>query len=150
MNIDGHGHSLSYLHDHDHSLGNYGSTLHHHHHHHHHTLSHMKNGLSKQFLAICIGIVHGVSGPGGVLGVIPVVQLHDIWLSTVYLGSFCITSILVMGSFAALYGMCSSRISESSHIVEIRMEVFSSCLSIFVGSLWLVLISTGKLHDVFP
>lgn len=170
MDMEGHGHTtLVHLHDHehDHSLDSYGATMrhdhehlhyhphhphHHYDHHHHHSWmnSSSRDGLSNQFLSICIGIVHGVAGPGGVLGVIPAVQLHNIWLSTVYLGSFCITSILVMGCFAALYGMCSTRISESSHVVEIRMEIFSSSLSILVGSLWLILLSMGKLHDVFP
>jgi len=170
MDMKGHGPTLSHLHDHehDHPVDSYGATLHHdhehhhhhphHHHHHHHPLTMMhhhskaggRGGLSNQFLSICIGIVHGISGPGGVLGVIPAVQLHNLTLSVVYLGSFCITSILVMGCFAAMYGMCSSRISESSRVVEIRMEIFSSSLSILVGSMWLILISMGKLHDVFP
>lgn len=150
MDIEGHSHGhdhpIGLLHRHDHL--HYGATLDHQHDHMGDTSK--VSGLSKQFLSVCIGIVHGVAGPGGVLGVIPAVQLHNIWLSSVYLASFCITSVLVMGCFAAIYGMCSSRISASSRVVEIRMEVFSSFLSIFVGSLWLVLIAVGKLHDVFP
>lgn len=55
-------------------------------------------------LAVAAGLVHGVAGPGGVLGVIPAVQLKDARLASVYLGTFCLTSTLVMGSFAATYG----------------------------------------------
>ena len=131
MNIDQLNLNHPYQHDHDH-------------------LPDMEEGYSKQFLSVCIGIVHGVAGPGGVLGVIPAVQLHNLWLSIVYLGSFCITSTIVMGTFAASYGICSSRLSASSQTFEFRMEVFSSSLSIFVGFLWLTLVYLGKLHDIFP
>ena len=109
-----------------------------------------EDGLSKKFLSIGIGIVHGVAGPGGILGVVPAVQLHDLWLSILYLGTFCITSTIVMGTFAAAYGILSSRLSENNRTFEFRMEVFSSGLSIFVGALWLILLYTGTLHDIFP
>ena len=127
MNIDSHSH----MDDHDH-------------------LPNMGDGISKQFLSICIGIIHGVAGPGGVLGVIPAVQLHNLVLSTIYLGSFCLTSTLVMGVYAAGYGMCTSRLSANSRRFEFRMEVFSALLSVIVGLLWLTLLYVGKLHDIFP
>lgn len=115
----------------------------------------MENGYSKQILSLCIGIVHGVAGPGGVLGIIPAVQLHNWRLAIVYLGTFCFTSTLVMGSFAALYGHVSAYIIEKNGRgdginLEYRVAVFSSSLSIIVGLLWLLLISLGKLHDFFP
>lgn len=106
--------------------------------------------LSKRFLTLGIGIVHGVAGPGGVLGVIPAVQLHNAWLSTVYLGSFCLTSTLIMGCFAVTWGKCSSRVSQNSHTVKYRIEIFSASLSILVGCLWLLLLYLGILDDVFP
>jgi hypothetical protein len=113
-------------------------------------LPNMSDGVSKHFLSICIGIVHGVAGPGGVLGVIPAVQLHNLFLSVVYLGSFCVTSTFVMGAYAAGYGMCSSRLSANNRRFEFRMEMFSALLSVFVGLLWLTLLYMGKLHDFFP
>lgn len=116
----------------------------------HSHLPNMQDGISKQFLTIGIGIVHGVAGPGGVLGVIPAVQLHNPWLSTVYLGSFCVTSTLVMGCFAAMYGECSSRVSQNSETLAFRMEVFSASLSVLVGCLWLILLYLGILDEVFP
>lgn len=129
QHIHGHGHD----HDHDHLLVN-----------------NMKDGVSKQYLSLCIGIVHGVAGPGGVLGVIPAVRLHNVWYSIVYLGSFCITSILVMGCFAACYGTFSSRLTQSSEVFAYRMELFSASLSIVVGCTWLSLLYLGILHDIFP
>lgn len=106
--------------------------------------------ISRKVLSVGIGIIHGVAGPGGVLGVIPAVQLHDWKLAFVYLGTFCLTSTLVMGTFAATYGLLSSKVSNGVANFEFRMNVFSSCLSIAVGILWLVLLSLGKLHEFFP
>jgi len=118
--------------------------------HDHDHLPNMQDGKTKQMLSVCIGIVHGVAGPGGVLGVIPAVQLHDAFLSTLYLGTFCVTSTLTMGCYAALYGSCTAKISASSSKFEFFMELFSACLSIFVGIVWLTLIHLGILHDIFP
>lgn len=105
--------------------------------------------LSIKTMATVAGIVHGLAGPGGVLGVIPAVQLHNARLATIYLGSFCASSTLTMGIFAMLYGACSSRIGRDAHR-EFMIESMSASLSILVGLLWLVLLSIGKLDDVFP
>lgn len=106
--------------------------------------------ISRKVLSVGIGIIHGVAGPGGVLGVIPAVQLHDWKLSFVYLGTFCLTSTVVMGTFASTYGLLTSKVSNGAANMEFRMNVFSSLLSIAVGILWLVLLSWGKLEDFFP
>mmetsp|Transcript_16835 Transcript_16835/g.36626 ORF Transcript_16835/g.36626 Transcript_16835/m.36626 type:complete len:315 (+) Transcript_16835:285-1229(+) len=104
---------------------------------------------STKLLAFGIGIIHGVAGPGGVLGVIPAVHLQDWRLATVYLGTFCLTSTLCMGCYAALYGMFSAKLSDTAHL-EFQLECLSAALSIAVGILWLVLISLGKLNEFFP
>mmetsp|Transcript_9124 Transcript_9124/g.11410 ORF Transcript_9124/g.11410 Transcript_9124/m.11410 type:complete len:337 (+) Transcript_9124:169-1179(+) len=107
--------------------------------------------ISKPLLSLGIGIIHGVAGPGGVLGVIPAVELHNMKLAMIYLGTFCLSSTLTMGTFAASYGSCSSYITQrGSATVGYRMEMFSSSLSLFVGVLWLYLLSIGKLDDIFP
>lgn len=107
--------------------------------------------LSSKMLACFIGIVHGVAGPGGVLGVIPAVQLKDWRYSSIYLGSFCISSTVVMGCFAALYGTCSRKLGKDrGQRGEFIMECISASLSIIVGILWLTLLACGKLEDVFP
>lgn len=57
--------------------------------------------ISPGAMAIVAGIIHGVAGPGGVLGVIPAIELKDAKLAIMYLGTFCVTSTFVMGGFAA-------------------------------------------------
>ena len=129
------------------------AVLNHHHHHHHFDCCPCIDRLnfSKPILSLGIGIIHGIAGPGGVLGVIPAVQLHNWKLALVYLGTFCTSSTLVMGIYAALYGSCSAYISETNvSVMAYRMEVFSAGLSLFVGIMWLFLLSIGKLHAIFP
>lgn len=107
-------------------------------------------------LAIVAGVVHGVAGPGGVLGVIPAVELRDAKLAIIYLGSFCLTSILVMGGFAAFYGKLSEwlaggkRGGRRNGSRVFMVEVGSALLSLGVGFIWLVLLALGKLDQVFP
>jgi len=133
---------------------------HHHHHYHYHQIFHKCCYFcTPGTLALATGIVHGVAGPGGVLGVIPAVQLKEARLALLYLGTFCMTSTLVMGGFAAFYGTMSewmAGVGESngggsgagSRIFQV--ELGSSCLSIIVGIVWLTLLSMGKLEEVFP
>lgn len=108
---------------------------------------------SRQFsiktLALMAGIIHGFAGPGGVLGVIPAVQLHDWRLATCYLGSFCCSSTLTMGLFACSYGHITTSLAQRTKL-EFQIQCFSAILSMIVGILWLVLLSVGKLDDVFP
>ncbi len=131
--------------------------IHHHHgqyddHHHENCLENCGCIIPKSMLSLGIGIVHGVAGPGGVLGVLPAVELHNCRLATIYLGTFCVSSTLTMGIFAAIYGTCSCNISQRDGAgkTQFYMEIFSAGLSLFVGVMWLFLLSIGKLHDIFP
>lgn len=105
--------------------------------------------LVMQCTALIVGIVHGIAGPGGILGVLPAVGLHDTMKSIMYLGSFCVTSIATMGVFAAVYGEATGRLGERSEMMAFRISIFSSMLSVIVGILWLVLAAAGKLQEVF-
>ncbi|KAL7473971.1 hypothetical protein ACHAXS_014241 [Conticribra weissflogii] len=132
---------------------------HHHHYHYHQIFQKCCCFCTPGTLALATGIVHGVAGPGGVLGVIPAVQLKEARLALLYLGTFCLTSTLVMGGFAAFYGRVSEWMAgvgegnaggngAGSRIFQV--EVGSSSLSIIVGIVWLTLLSMGKLEEVFP
>lgn len=102
-------------------------------------------------LALGAGLVSGVAGPGGVLGVIPAVQLRDAKLATIYLSMFCLTSTLVMGGFSAFYGKFSEWLAGGSTGNRVFMvEAWSALLSFAVGIVWLVILSVGKMEEVFP
>ena len=115
-------------------------------------------GMRRQFfhstpsvLALMAGLVHGVAGPGGVLGVIPAVQLRDAKMAALYLGSFCLTSTAVMGGFAAFYGTISVWLAGGGPTNRMFVvEIGSALLSICVGFIWLSLLSMNALDEVFP
>jgi hypothetical protein len=100
-------------------------------------------------IACLMGILQGVAGPGGVLGILPAVQLHNYAFAYTYLASFCITSMAGMGSFASLYGTCTNKISQGNLRIEFHLDCFSAAVSIIVGVLWLCLLYTDNLHMVF-
>jgi ABC-type nickel/cobalt efflux system permease component RcnA len=109
----------------------------------------IKNPRTQQLTAFLYGTAHGLAGTGGILGVLPAVILNDWVKSWAYLGAFCLASILVMGAFAAVYGEVTGRMSRFSDASLVRVGVFSSCVSLTVGVLWVVLVSTGTLDEVF-
>eukprot|EP01038_Epipyxis_sp_PR26KG_P013122 gene13122-17588_t len=126
-----------------------------HHHDHHLTecqwcpLIDMKDPLTQRIMSFCIGLLHGVAGPGGILGVIPAVEMQNWKYSFLYLGSFIFSSTLSMGAFAAIYGELTKRIGATAESVELGLSLFSSALSIVVGTIWFVLSILGKLDKFF-
>ncbi|CCI10811.1 unnamed protein product [Albugo candida] len=106
--------------------------------HHIRTVS-LSDSTTQKYTAFLVGIVHGVAGPGGILGVLPAVGLHDSVKSITYLGSFCVASILIMGTFAGCYGEATARLGQRSEVVAFRISIFSSMLSVIVGIVWIIL-----------
>ncbi|CAI5719524.1 unnamed protein product [Hyaloperonospora brassicae] len=109
----------------------------------------IKNPRTQQLTAFAYGTAHGLAGTGGVLGVLPAVILNDWTKSSAYLGAFCLSSIATMGAFAALYGEVTGRVSRVSAASLVRIGVFSSCVSLGVGVMWVALVLTGTLDEVF-
>jgi uncharacterized membrane protein YfcA len=100
-------------------------------------------------IAFVVGIVHGAAGPGGVLGVLPAVQMRSWSKAGLYLGTFCITSIFVMGLLASSYGELTRWAGRDSDKVAFGLKVFSASLSLIVGIVWIALSATGHLEEVF-
>ncbi|GMF42496.1 unnamed protein product [Phytophthora fragariaefolia] len=109
----------------------------------------IKNKTTQKLTAFGYGVIHGLAGTGGVLGVLPAVILNNWGRSAAYLLSFCAASILIMGAFAAVYGEMTGRLSRVSDSLQYRVGLFSSCVSLVVGVLWVILVSTGELDAVF-
>jgi hypothetical protein len=109
----------------------------------------MRDPMTQRLLSFSIGILHGVAGPGAILGVLPAVEMQSVKAASIYLGSFIIASTISMGAFAALYGEATKRLGSTAESVELILRVFSSSLSVVVGVLWLVLSILGKLEKFF-
>ena len=93
-------------------------------------------------------LLKGAGGPGGVLGILPAVEMNN-WVSTTaYLASFVFTSTLTMSLFAAFYGEVTKRIA-SAWDTDFYLRILSYSLSMIVGSAWLVLSFFGTLDTVF-
>lgn len=109
----------------------------------------MHDPTTQRIISFSIGLLHGVAGPGGILGVLPAVEMQNWRYSFIYLGAFILSSTLSMGTFAALYGELTKRVGATAESVELALSVFSAALSIIVGTVWLVLSLLGKLEGLF-
>ena len=109
------------------------------------------SSFMQHLLSFIIGLIHGVAGPGGILGVLPAVEMTSVYSSVLYLGSFILASTLSMGLFAALYGEVTRRMinSTTEGCVEYTLRTFSCGMSVLCGLLWLYLSSQGKLDEFF-
>tara|TARA_B110001452_G_C14809065_1_gene282352 strand:+ start:137 stop:496 length:360 start_codon:yes stop_codon:yes gene_type:complete len=104
-------------------------------------------GNIKTLVALAIGTLHGIGGPGGVLSVLPSLAIPGALGSCLYLFSFCISSTLAMGAFAALYGECTHRSQRLSEKLPWILAIVSSSTSVLVGIVWIICSALGKLDQ---
>ena len=88
-------------------------------------------------------------GPGGLLGVLPAVEMKNWSAASIYLLCFVVSSTLCMGIFAAMYGEMTKKLGDMNGFVEFFVNMFSCSLSLIVGILWVVLSCMGKLEEFF-
>lgn len=109
----------------------------------------MNDSTTQKIVSFSIGVLHGVAGPGAILGVLPAVEMQSWKASSCYLGAFIVASTISMGAFAALYGELTKRMGSSAESIELGLRIFSASLSIVVGLLWSVLSIMNKLSAYF-
>ena len=109
----------------------------------------IKNPNNSRVVSILIGIIHGVSGPGAVLGLLPAIALHNITKSSIYLSSFCVASIIAMGSYATAWSKLTNTIGNQSNIDRFNyyLIIMTACFSLTVGIVWLALSCTGGISQ---
>jgi hypothetical protein len=101
-------------------------------------------------IALGVGVLHGVGGPGGVLGVLPSLLMPGLASSLAYLLSFCASATVTMGAVAICCGLLSSRSAEACRSPRLPwiLAAAAATLSVAVGILWIVGCATGRLQEM--
>lgn len=99
---------------------------------------------STKCYSIIVGTIHGVSGTGAVLGILPAVTLNDSKKTSVYLISFFSSSVLSMGAYAVAWSRVNTYIKDTSKIklYNFYSQVVMSSITFSVGILWLAVAFT--------
>lgn len=86
------------------------------------------NPLMQKVAALCVGIVHGIAGPGGATSS----RVKHLGQVDSFLGCFCVASIFIMGVFAALYGEITRRLGGNTPVMDLRWRLrFRSSWAVF-------------------
>jgi len=103
-----------------------------------HTHSHGYHvGMGKKAMLIT-GIVHGFSGTGHLLGVIPALMLSK-GLAAAYLMAFCLGTCFAMALFTGAVGEASVKIGKSLRRPDLPrlLSTYSSVVALVVGCIWI-------------
>ena len=124
------------VHDHEHHHEEESVVVVHSHEHTHYFVNKMKNATC---YSVLIGIVHGISGTGAVLGILPAITLHDSKKTSVYLISFFLSSLVTMGIYAITWNRINSFVKDKSKInlYNFYSQFVMSTITLGVGILWL-------------
>ncbi len=87
-----------------------------------------------------MGVVHGFTGTGHLLGVVPALTLPSLGASLVYLGGFCVGTFVLMGLFTAGVGEASLQAAAKFKIPNLPQVCarLSSVVAVVLGVMWIV------------
>mmetsp|Transcript_20606 Transcript_20606/g.29822 ORF Transcript_20606/g.29822 Transcript_20606/m.29822 type:complete len:245 (-) Transcript_20606:111-845(-) len=109
------------------------------HHHHTHNDIHISSTAT-----IMTGIIHGFTGTGHLVGVMPALTMPSLLKAAMYLGGFCLGTLIAMAGFTAVIGDLSLRVSSQlgsaskQNLLLLKFSVVSSSFAIVVGLLWII------------
>lgn len=107
-----------------------------------------RGAVHRSLLAVGVGVLHGLGGPGGVLAVLPTLFIPSVLGAALYLGAFCLSTTLTMAALASVYGACTHRSHAIKPGLPWVLQCASATISVCVGILWLMCSATGTLGDV--
>jgi hypothetical protein len=86
------------------------------------------------------GILHGCSGSGHLLGVLPALTMPSWRIATTYLVAFGVGTMIAMSIFTAVVGELSSKMSEKLDDPRTpgRLALASSLFALAMGTAWTV------------
>lgn len=106
---------------------------------------------SPSITILITGIIHGFSGTGHLLGVIPALTYKDITNGMEYLSAFCVGTALSMSVFTMFVGMIGDMITSAlarnskkndenglNQRLPALISLYASMFSIVVGVIWII------------
>lgn len=106
--------------------------------------THEVRSIQSVFIAMGIGVIHGLAGLSHLIGVLPTLALPTRTDAIIYLGGFATGTILAMVSYAVILGLITHRSTEKRKFSLFRQINFAGGLfAILVGIYW---ISTTMAH----
>lgn len=127
-----HVHEHTDAHAHSHSL--VSGPVHNHRRHAHPHQPHHRHSHTHQHGAVMVGVLHGAAGSAPLLALIPITQLHSVWLGLLYILLFGLGVLLAMLIFGGLLGGAFNYVMRwGKHVVNgLRISVASGAIALGV------------------